>query len=230
MLLKILEIDLCRRVGYAQHMNIDTALLPITLAGFTTTLTLIVAIGAQNTYVLKQGILGRWVTPIIIFCVLSDVLLIGLGVFGFGSLIHAAPWILEVFRYGGTAFLLWYGLNALWRSRKSEALIIDTADTGPQTLTKALLIAAAMTYLNPHAYLDTTILLGSLANNYGDPGRWYYYVGCCFGSLTWFLLLGYGSRFLRPIFAKPSAWRVLDIAIGLLMIYLAYTIFTMPSL
>lgn len=208
----------------------DSLFFSATGAGLGTGLSLIVAIGAQNSYVLKQGILGRWVGPIIFFCVLSDVLLIGLGIFGFGTLLHAFPRVLEVLRYVGTGFLLWYGFASLWRSCRAntKALVIDTAEDGPQTLSRALLIAAAMTYLNPHTYLDTTVFLGSLANSYGDPGRWYFYLGCCTASLLWFCALGYGAGLLRPLFAKPRAWRILDALIGCIMLYLAYTIFTMP--
>lgn len=197
------------------------------LVGMTTALTLIVAIGAQNAYVLKQGIIGRFVVPIIIFCILSDALLIGLGIFGLGFLIESAPWILEVFRWGGGAFLLWYGASAARRALNPSSMTVDASSSGPQTLTRALLLAGAMTYLNPHTYLDTVILLGSLANQHGADGRWIYYAGAVTGSTVWFILLGLGARYLRPLFEKPTAWRVLDALIACVMFFLAFKIMLM---
>lgn len=200
--------------------------LPTLLLGLTTGLSLIVAIGAQNAYILKQGILGRFVWPIAIFCALSDALLIGLGVFGMGKLVESASWFLDVLRWGGGAFLVFYGLMAARRSLKPSALTVDTGSmalVGPQSVGKALLIAAAMTYLNPHAYLDTIVLLGGIANQQGEA-RWAFYAGSVLGSFLWFSLLASCSRFLRPIFADPRAWRVLDAAIALLMFFLAYKI------
>lgn len=124
--------------------------LPYVLLGTGTTLSLIVAIGAQNAYVLKQGIIGKFVWPIAIFCILSDVLLIGLGVLGFGALVDSAGWVLEILRWGGGAFLLTYGIMAARRALHPAAMTVQqSADSGPQTLGKALTLAAAMTYLNP---------------------------------------------------------------------------------
>ncbi|MBM7052263.1 amino acid transporter [Rothia sp. ZJ932] len=194
------------------------------LLGVTTLLTLIVAIGAQNAYVLRQAILGKFVVPIVLFCIVSDILLVGLGVFGFGIIVESAPWLLEILRWGGGAFLLWYGFSAARRSLKPSALKVDASTQGPQTLQRALVLAAAMTYLNPHTYIDTVVLLGALANQQGDEGRWYYYAGCATGSVLWFIALGFGARFLRPVFANPKAWRVLDGLIALLMFFLAYKV------
>lgn len=197
------------------------------LIGLTTGLSLIVAIGAQNAYVLKQGIMGRFIGPIVALCIFSDVLLIGLGIFGLGFIIEGAPWILEVFRWGGGLFLLWYGISAALRVFKPESLEVDMSSSGPKTVTHALMVAAAMTYLNPHTYLDTVILLGSLANQHGTEGRWWYYAGTITGSTIWFIGLGYGARFLRPLFAKPTAWKVLDAIIACVMIFLAFKIMFM---
>lgn len=194
------------------------------LLGLTTLLTLIVAIGAQNAYVLKQSIIGRFVAPVVLFCIVSDIFLVGLGVFGFGVVLERAPWLIEVLRWGGGIFLLWYGISAARRSVRPSALQVDASTEGPQTLGKALALAAAMTYLNPHTYIDTVVLLGSLANQQGVEGRWFYYAGCATGSVIWFTALGVGARFLRPIFASPKAWRVLDGLIALLMFFLAYKI------
>lgn len=198
--------------------------LPYVLLGTGTTLSLIVAIGAQNAYVLKQGIIGKFVWPIAIFCILSDVLLIGLGVLGFGALVDSAGWVLEILRWGGGAFLLTYGIMAARRALHPAAMTVQqSADSGPQTLGKALTLAAAMTYLNPHTYLDTFVLLGGIATQQGDY-RWYFYAGALLGSTIWFCSLAAFSRFLRPVFANPKAWRILDGAVALLMFFLAYKI------
>ncbi|MDO4898148.1 MAG: LysE/ArgO family amino acid transporter [Rothia sp. (in: high G+C Gram-positive bacteria)] len=198
--------------------------LPYILLGTGTGLSLIVAIGAQNAYILRQGIIGKFVWPIAIFCILSDALLIGLGVFGIGKIVDSAAWVLEVLRWGGGIFLICYGFMAAKRAIKPSAMTVTTGgDQGPQTVGKALLVAAAMTYLNPHAYLDAVVLLGGIANQQGE-GRWYFYIGALIGSTIWFCLLAGFSRFLRPIFANPRAWRILDAGIAALMFFLAYKI------
>lgn len=201
--------------------------LSLLFLGATTTISLVAVIGAQGTFVLRQGILGRHITPILVFCILSDALMIGLGVVGLGALLDAAPWFIEVFRYVGAVFLAWFGFEAGRRVFTPHSIVVDDGQGDSQSLKAALLTTAAVTYLNPHAWLDTTILLGSLANAQGNPGRWWYYLGCCCGSLIWFLILGYGSRLLRPFFARPSAWRVLDGATVLLMAYLVFNLLTM---
>ena len=201
--------------------------LSLLFLGATTTISLVAVIGAQGTFVLRQGIMGRHITPILVFCILSDALMIGLGVVGLGALLDAAPWFIEVFRYVGAVFLAWFGFEAGRRVFTPHSIVVDDEQGDSQSLKAALLTTAAVTYLNPHAWLDTTILLGSLANAQGDPGRWWYYLGCCCGSLIWFLVLGYGSRLLRPLFARPSASRVLDGATVLLMAYLVFNLLTM---
>ena len=201
--------------------------LSLLFLGATTTISLVAVIGAQGTFVLRQGIMGRHITPILVFCILSDALMIGLGVVGLGALLDAAPWFIEVFRYVGAVFLAWFGFEAGRRVFTPHSIVVDDEQGDSQSLKAALLTTAAVTYLNPHAWLDTTILLGSLANAQGDPGRWWYYLGCCCGSLIWFMVLGYGSRLLRPLFARPSAWRVLDGATVLLMAYLVFNLLTM---
>ena len=201
--------------------------LSLLFLGAATTISLVAVIGAQGTFVLRQGILGRHITPILVFCILSDALMIGLGVVGLGALLDAAPWFIEVFRYVGAVFLAWFGFEAGRRVFTPHSIVVDDEQGDSQSLKAALLTTAAVTYLNPHAWLDTTILLGSLANAQGNPGRWWYYLGCCCGSLIWFLILGYGSRLLRPLFARPSAWRVLDGATVLLMAYLVFNLLTM---
>ena len=203
-------------------MNLSET-LPQILFGLGTSLSLIVAIGAQNAYLLRQGILGRFVWPIAFFCILSDAFLIGLGVLGMGALVDSAAWVLDLLRWGGALFLLCYGALAARRALRPSALTIDSQDSGPASLGKALLLAAAMTYLNPHAYLDTIVLIGGIAAQQGQD-RWIFYTGAVAGSALWFGLLASCSRFLRPLFAQPRAWRVLDAGIALLMFFLAYKI------
>ncbi|MEX3610798.1 LysE/ArgO family amino acid transporter [Rothia sp. LK2588] len=200
-------------------MTFDSLLLILMGAG--TGLSLIVAIGAQNAFILKQGIIGRFITPIVIFCILSDILLIGLGITLVGTIADSASWALELLRWGGGAFLIWYGLLALRRALRPTSLKINLDDEGPRSLGKAMAITFAITYLNPHTYIDTMVFLGSLANTHGNPGRWWFYLGCILGSTIWFTALGYGSRLLRPIFARPAAWRVLDGIIAMIMLTLA---------
>lgn len=193
------------------------------LMGLGTSLSLIVAIGAQNAYILKQGIIGRFIWPIVLFCIFSDALLIGLGVLGIGALADSAVWVLEVLRWGGGLFLVVYGLFAARRALCPSVLTVTSKESGPQTLAKALLLAAAMTYLNPHTYLDTIVFIGGLAAQQGDS-RWFFYAGAVAGSVLWFTFLASCSRFLRSVFANPKAWRVLDAGIAALMFFLAYQI------
>ncbi|MDY5585145.1 MAG: LysE/ArgO family amino acid transporter [Arcanobacterium sp.] len=190
------------------------------ITGLVSGLSLIIAIGAQNAYLLRQAIIGKYQYAIALFCALSDAVLIGLGVFGFGYVVEKFPMALEVLRWGGVIFLLWYGTQALLRIQESGSLDVDTKTTGPKTLLKALLIAGAMTYLNPHVYLDTIVLLGSIANTV--PGNsWLFYFGAITASFSWFFTLAAAGKPLRPIFSKPQAWKILDFLIALLMFFLA---------
>lgn len=209
------------------------------LTGVGTTLALITAIGAQNAFILKQGLLGRFVLPIVLFCISADVLLYALGVSGMGLLVQSAPWLLVALRWGGVLFLLVYGLMAARRALfpTGEALVVTEQDAvGPearlpedssrpapreQTLGTALLTCAAMTFLNPHTYLDTMVLVGSVANQHGPTGRWWFFLGSCLGSTLWFFALGFGAALLRPLFARPATWRFLDGGIALLMLALS---------
>ncbi|WP_202864882.1 LysE/ArgO family amino acid transporter [Rothia halotolerans] len=273
--------------------------LPLILMGAGTTLALIVAIGAQNAFILRQGIMGRAILPVIVFCTLSDALLYALGVSGMGFLVERAPWVLTALKWGGVAFLLGYGAMAARRAIRpsGETLVVPPRETGkdddaegrghdvegqhhdpqgngadarPATtpapggreaaresvspdattgarattgvlprveqpasapagasrgrgreLTKVLLTCAAITFLNPHTYLDTVVLVGSVANQQGEAGRWWFFLGSCTGSAAWFFALGYGARLLRPLFARPLTWRLLDGGIAVLMLCIA---------
>ncbi|MCW2829425.1 MAG: amino acid transporter [Aeromicrobium sp.] len=189
------------------------------LTGFSFGLSLIVVIGAQNAYVLRQGLRGEHIFPVVAVCAVSDALLIALGVGGLGSLLELAPRLLEILTIGGIGFLLAYAAVAARRVVGHRVIEADPAgDATP--LRTAVITTLALTWLNPHVYLDTVILLGSIAGTHGD-GRWWFGAGAALGSLVWFTTLGYGARVLRPLFARPAAWRVLDSLIALVMVVIA---------
>jgi len=191
------------------------------LFGFATSLSLIVAIGAQNAFVLRQGIRNEHVLPVVILCALSDLVLILAGVAGVGALVTAHPQLLTVARYGGAVFLVGYGLLAARRALRPTTL--TPSDAGPASLKSVLLTCLALTFLNPHVYLDTVVLLGTLASQQGDA-RWRFGAGAAAASLVWFFGLGFGARRLAGLFAKPSTWRVLDGVIALTMIGLGVSL------
>jgi len=192
------------------------------LAGLGFGLSLIVAIGAQNAFVLRQGLRREHVLPVVLVCAVSDAVLILLGIAGVGAVVRAAPDVLTVVRFVGAAFLLVYGVLAARRAVRPATLTPDgpSVRSGlPVTLTTAL----ALTWLNPHVYLDTVVLLGSVASTHGDD-RWWFGLGAVLGSVIWFGALGFGARLLRPVFAKPAAWRVLDAVIAIVMVALAVSL------
>lgn len=185
------------------------------VAGFYLGFSLILAIGAQNAFVLRQGLRREHVLPVVLTCAVSDAALITLGVTSFSVIAEALPWIAPGLRYGGAAFLIWYGgrsFRAMWRG--GEAL--RAAPTGAGSLRAALLTCLALTWLNPHVYLDTVILIGTIASQYGDNTRWFG-LGAVVASFAFFFALGYGARLLAPVFARPRAWQVLDGVIGAVM-------------
>ncbi len=185
------------------------------LAGFLSGAALIIAIGAQNSFVLRQGIRREHVLPITLVCAGADGLLIVAGIAGLGALIQSMPIVLDVARYGGSAFLLAYGMAAARRALHPHPLIVDSG-VGT-SLAAAMTTCLAFTFLNPHVYLDTVILLGSLASQRGENGRWVFGGGAVAASFLWFFTLGYGARLLGPLFSRPMAWRVLDSLIALIM-------------
>lgn len=197
-------------------------------AGLGTGLSLIVAIGAQNAYVLRQGLRREHVALVAGFCAVADAVLIVAGVAGVGTLVERAPTVLDVMRYAGAAFLCAYALFALRRALRPNALIVDQADR-PTARGTALATVAALTLLNPHVYLDTVLLLGTVAADQGPTGRWVFAAGAAAGSLAWFFGLGYGARLLVPVFARPAAWRVLDLAVAVVMILIAISLLHDPS-
>ena len=189
------------------------------VSGFSLGISLILAIGAQNAFVLRQGLRGEHVFAVCLFCALSDALLIAAGVTGFGAITARAPWLEPAMRYGGALFLLWYGLTRL-RAAWGGSGGMAPADAPPQSLRTALLACFAFTWLNPHVYLDTLALIGAVSTQY--PDRAAFGLGAAVSSFVFFFSLGYGARLLRPVFARPASWRVLDAGIGAVMLALSW--------
>lgn len=190
------------------------------LQGFVICAGLIVAIGAQNAHVLRMGLTRQHVGITILICLASDALLIGLGVAGAGVVLNRWPLALEVATWGGAAFLLWYGLNALRAAFRRRQLEVATNDERISRR-RAITLLLAFTYLNPHAYVDTIVLIGSLGARHAEEARWLFWAGCVSASAVWFTLLGYGARWLAPLFTRPISWRLLDGLIGVGMTMLA---------
>ena len=188
-------------------------------AGLLTGLSLIVAIGAQNAFVLRQGLAREHVAPVVLICAVSDLVLIVAGVAGIGTVVRQAGWVVDVIRWLGVAFLTWYGVTSLLRARRTSGL--SAAAPEPMSRRSAVVRATALTWLNPHVYLDTVLLLGSIANTHGHTGRWWFAAGATLGSVLWFSGLGFGARFASPLLALPRAWQVLDVLIGLTMLGIA---------
>lgn len=190
--------------------------IPLVLGGLLTGIGLIAAVGAQNAYLLRQGLRRQHVAPLVALCALSDVVLIGAAVLGVGVAVAQWPAFLTIARWGGGLFVIGYGLHVGWRAlRPGEALVAGRG--GELSLTRALTTMAALTWLNPHLYLDI-IVLGSIANTHGPQGRWWYYAGLVAASALWFSALGFGSGRLAPLFARPRSWQVLDAGIAVVMV------------
>lgn len=191
------------------------------LPGFLTGLSLIVAIGAQNAFVLRQGLLRKHVLVMVLICAICDATLIALGVLGLGALISALPWLLEVIRWVGVAFLVWYGSTSLKRFMKNESL--KAAESGSGNLKQTVLTTLALTFLNPHVYLDTVIFIGGIANQFGDQ-KWFFAIGAVTASFIWFFSLGFGASKASVLVSKPAFWKILDIFIAAVMYSLAITL------
>ncbi|SNT71573.1 LysE/ArgO family amino acid transporter [Paracoccus seriniphilus] len=183
------------------------------VAGLGTALSLIMAIGAQNAFVLKQGLLRSHVLAVILFCACSDAVLIILGVTGMAAIAELAPWLIEVMRWGGVAFLLLYGARSFRAAiQGGEAL---TPQGEMRSLKATLAVIAALTWLNPHVWLDTVMLLGSISAQWPSPLL--FGAGAVTGSFVFFFALGYGARLLAPVFARPRAWQWLEVGVGIVM-------------
>ena len=191
------------------------------LVGFISALTLVAAIGAQNSFVLRQGIRREHVLPVVALCTVSDVALIGAGIGGVGVLITAHPQALSLVKLFGAVFLFGYGLLAAWRTCRPAALTPSASP--PARLAGVLLTCLALTFLNPHVYLDTVVLLGALANEHRND-RWMFGVGAITASLVWFTGLGFGARRLSGLFSSPQTWRALDAIIAVTMVALGVAV------
>src|SRR3954467_3315406 len=193
----------------------DAPALLALASGLALGLGLIVAIGAQNAFVLRQGLRLEHVTAVVAVCAVSDLALIVAGVLGAGAALSRVPWLIPAVCFGGAAFLLSYGFLAARRALRPGSLMPDAAGSRVG-LAVTVATCLALTWLNPHVYLDTVVLLGSMSSTYGAH-RWAFAAGAGLGSVLWFAGLGYGARLLRPVFARPAAWRVLDALIAVVM-------------
>lgn len=205
------------------------------LAGLGLGLSLIVAIGAQNVFVLRQGIRREHVLAVVVICAVSDAVLIIAGVAGLGFVIAAAPWLVVVARWAGALFLLTYGLLAAHRARRGGVTGLDagseaasTPATATSTITRTrlapvILTVLALTWLNPHVYLDTVLMLGSIAATHGEE-RWLFAAGAVAASILWFTALGFGARYLGRWLRTPLSWRILDAVIAVVMIAIAVSL------
>jgi L-lysine exporter family protein LysE/ArgO len=189
--------------------------------GLFTALGLLVAIGAQNAYLLRLGTTApiRVMLPLILFCSVSDAVLYAAGVAGIGAVTSLSPWLMTAFQIVAVGFLLAYGATALWRATRPEALVVASASRTP-SVWAALGTVAAFTWLNPHVYLDTCVMIGSLSQRFGED-KWVFALGATIGSWLWFFSLGFGARLLRPMLANPRTWRILDSSIALIMFAVA---------
>jgi L-lysine exporter family protein LysE/ArgO len=195
-----------------------------TLSGFLLGASLIIAIGAQNAFILRQGLLRRHVFILCLICASADATLIALGVGGLGTLIAQAPVLIKAVTIFGALFLGAYAVIAFRRALHPEAM--KEAEGNTASLGGAVAACLAFTFLNPHVYLDTVVLLGSLSAQFQGSARLGYGVGAALASFIWFFGLGYGARLLQPLFARPAAWRVLDVIIGIVMAALAISLVT----
>lgn len=194
------------------------------IAGFALGFSLILAIGAQNAFVLQQGLRREHVFALCLTCAVSDAILIAAGVAGFGALAQAAPWFEPVMRFGGAVFLTWYGLRSLASAWRGGAAM-EVGGGQNTSMRAALLTVMAFTWLNPHVYLDTVVLIGSISAQYDD--RLGFALGAMISSFVFFFSLGYGARILTPYFTRPRAWQVLDVVIGVVMLGIALKLVVM---
>lgn len=188
-------------------------------------LSLIVAIGAQNAFVLRQGLRGEHVLAVCLACAASDAVLIVIGVTSFGKIASWLPWVDPVMRIGGAAFLAWYGARSLMSALRSTSALSVDGDQDRKPLLPTLLTCLALTWLNPHVYLDTVVLLGSISTQFGEQ-QFAFAAGAVTGSFLFFFTLGFGAALLRPIFAKPAAWRILEAVIAFVMWAIALKLMT----
>lgn len=191
--------------------------------GLSIGLSLIIAIGAQNSFVIKQGLLKNQVFIIALTCALIDSILIAVGIAGLGKIISTTPFLLWIAKYGGISFLLCYAIRSFRNAFREEILYVSK-DNSKITITKAFITTLAVSLLNPHLYLDTCVLIGSIGAKFHGYDRLYFGVGAISASFIWFFTISYSARFLLPIFQKPIAWKILDFIIGIIMFGIAVSL------
>jgi L-lysine exporter family protein LysE/ArgO len=194
------------------------------LPGFLTGLSLIIAIGAQNAFVIRQGLTKRYVFTVVAICSLIDASLIALGIGGLGAVISGLPWLLELIRWVGVAYLAWFGIKSVISATKTQSL--DPAGVESKSAGKVITTVLAMSLLNPHVYLDTVIFLGGVGNTFG-ANRWFFAFGAMLASVVWFTSIGFGARAASRFMSKPLFWKILDGVIAVIMFTLAVTLATM---
>jgi L-lysine exporter family protein LysE/ArgO len=193
-------------------------------SGLLAGLSLIIAIGAQNAFVIRQGLTKKYVLIVVAICAISDVVLILAGVAGLGAIINAQPVALEVIRWAGVAYLLWFAFKSVRAALGTNRL--DATGTPSANLKTTVLTVLAMTWLNPHVYLDTVVFLGAVANQFTQD-RWWFAAGASTGSILWFFSLGFGAVAASRFMSKPLFWKILDSLIAAVMVTLAITLATM---
>lgn len=189
--------------------------------GFLTGLSLIIAIGAQNAFVIRQGLLRQHVLLVVAICAISDAALIFLGTGGLGTLIQSKPSLIEFIRWFGVAYLTWFGIRSIRSVFKDQSLV--TGEGSEMNRLKIVATSLSLTFLNPHVYLDTVILLGSLANQFNND-RWFFAIGSTLASFVWFTAIGFGARAASRFMSKPIFWKILDSLIAVVMFTIAITL------
>lgn len=198
-------------------------MLDIYIKGFVVTISLIMAIGAQNAYVLKLGLLKQYVLLAVLMCIFFDFLLIAAGIFGLGYFIQGNQILINSIAVFGIVFLIIYAMLSFKSAFKNESLQIDgNVKTNP--LKEVITLILVFTFLNPHTYLDTVLLIGGIGANVQNEFKIYFLLGAVSASAIWFFSLGFGARFLIPVFKKPITWKILDISIGIFMLFIAYSL------
>lgn len=196
------------------------------LTGLLTGLSLIVAIGAQNAFVLRQGLTRKHITVVVLICAFSDALLIAAGTAGFGAVLQGAPMVITAFKWLGVAYLFWFAFGSFRRALKTESL--QASHQTAANLKTVVLTVLGFTYLNPHVYLDTVIFVGSLSAQHGNQ-NWVFAAGAMTASFLWFAGLGFGAKAAAPYLAKPIFWRILDTVIGLTMVTVAINLLLLKT-
>ena len=207
------------RAAYFRTMPV----LALLATGFLTGVGLIIAIGPQNAFILRQGIRRERVAVVVLVCVVADVALIALGTAGIGIVFEHAPWVVEIMRWGGVAYLVWFAWTSIRSAFGDSEALVPAASGVPRaerrSAVSVVAATAALTFLNPHVYLDTVVMLGTVANQH-EP-RWVFSGGAMLGSLVWFAALGWGAHLLAPVLRSPRVWRIVDVAIAAVMLMIA---------